>query len=141
MAVFSSLAEAQAYFARDRFAYGNGMRLEELSETRAVTSLTLTEEHRNALGGVMGGAIFTLADYASAALTNHLHSPAVAQQVSINYLNGVKGGRLTATAVCKKNGRNSMVTVVDVADDTGREVAQFTAVSFKLNPPPERREP
>ena len=132
MATFSSLAEAQKYFEKERFATGSGMRLEALSETRAVCVLDIDERHLNALDGVMGGAIFTLADFASAALANHLHSPTVAQQVSISFLNGVKGKRLTAAATCKKNGRNSMVTMVEVTDDTGRDIAQLVITSFKL---------
>ena len=113
MATFTSLQEAQAYFQNERFATSNGMTLEELSETRAVCAMEIAENHHNALGGVMGGAIFTLADFASAALTNHLHRPTVAQQISLNFLNGVKGTRLTAAATCRKNGRNSIITQVD----------------------------
>ena len=133
MATFTSLQAAQAYFQNERFATSNGMTLEELSETRAVCAMEIAENHHNALGGVMGGAIFTLADFASAALTNHLHRPTVAQQISLNFLNGVKGTRLTAAATCRKNGRNSIITQVDVADDTGRDVAQMVVTSFKLN--------
>lgn len=133
MATFTSLQEAQAYFQNERFATSNGMTLEELSETRAVCAMEIAENHHNALGGVMGGAIFTLADFASAALTNHLHRPTVAQQISLNFLNSVKGTRLTAAATCRKNGRNSIITQVDVADDTGRDVAQMVVTSFKLN--------
>ena len=132
MGRFSSLEEAREYFRMERFATGNGMTLEELSETRAVCGMEIAEGHRNALGGVMGGAIFTLADFASAALTNHLHSPTVAQQVSMNFLSGVKGTRLSAEATLRKNGRSSMVTQVDVSDDTGRDIAQMTVTSFKL---------
>ena len=67
MAKFHSLEEAQAYFQGDRFASGNGITLEALSEERSAAGMVLRDNHRNALGGVMGGAIFTLADFASAA--------------------------------------------------------------------------
>ena len=132
MAKFHSLEEAQAYFQGDRFASGNGITLEALSEERSAAGMVLRDDHRNALGGVMGGAIFTLADFASAALSNHLHRPTVAQQVSISYLNGVRGNRLTAAAVCLKNGRNNIVTRVTVEDDTGRKIAETVVTSFKL---------
>lgn len=132
MAIFQSLEEAKAFFRQDRFATGNGMQLDELTEEKAVCSMEVGENHRNGLGGVMGGAIFTLADFASAALSNHLHRPTVAQQVSISYLNGVRGNRLTAAAVCLKNGRNNIVTRVTVEDDTGRKIAETVVTSFKL---------
>ena len=132
MAGFKTIDEARDYFYNDKFATENGMTLDELDETHAVCGLTVTARHKNAYGGVMGGAIFTLADFAFAALTNDLERKTVAQQVSINYLSAPKGEKLTATATYKKNGRSSCVVNVDVTDDQGREVAQFVGVGFKL---------
>lgn len=132
MAGFKTIDEARGYFYNDKFATENGMTLDELDETHAVCGLTVTARHKNAYGGVMGGAIFTLADFAFAALTNDLERKTVAQQVSINYLSAPKGEKLTATATYKKDGRSSCVVNVDVTDDQGREVAQFVGVGFKL---------
>jgi len=132
MSNFKTIDEARAYFSGDRFATENGMTLDECDENHAVTSLALGARHRNALGGVMGGAIFTLADFAFAALTNDRERAAVAQQVSVNFLAAAKGERLIATARYKKDGRASCVVNVDVVDDTGREIAQFIGTGFKL---------
>lgn len=132
MGNFKTIDEARAYFSGDRFATENGMTLEERDESHAVTSLALGARHRNALGGVMGGAIFTLADFAFAALTNDRERVAVAQQVSVNFLAAAKGDRLIATARYKKDGRASCVVNVDVVDGTGREIAQFVGTGFKL---------
>ena len=107
MKTFKTIDEARAYFSDDRFATENGITLDELDESHAVTSMTLGERHRNAFGGVMGGAIFTLADFAFAALTNDRENVTVAQQVSINYLSAAKGARLIATARYRKDGRKS----------------------------------
>ena len=133
MGNFKTIEEARAYFSDDRFATDNGATLDELDESHAVTSLTLGARHRNAFGGVMGGAIFTLADFAFAALTNDRENVTVAQQVSVNYLSAPKGGRLIAMARYKKDGRSSCVVNVDVTDDTGRDIAQFVGTGFKLN--------
>ena len=132
MGTFKTLEEARAYFKDDGFASANGIVLEELDDEHALTSVVLTHDHRNAMGGVMGGAIFTLADFAFAALSNQLHHGTVAQQISINYLAAPKGDRLRARAVCRKNGRRSCVINVDVTDDLGRDVAQFVGTGFKL---------
>ena len=132
MGTFKTIDEAREYFKDDGFASANGIILEELDDNHALTSVILTHNHRNALGGVMGGAIFTLADFAFAALSNQLHMGTVAQQISINYLSAPKGDRLIAKAVCRKNGRNSCVVNVDVTDDTGRDIAQFVGTGFKL---------
>jgi acyl-CoA thioesterase len=129
---FASIDDARAFFAGDRFATESGMTLEELDESHAVTSVEIGARHRNALGGVMGGAIFTLADLAFAALTNDRERSVVAQQVSVNYLAAPKGGRLVATARYKKDGRSSCVVNVDIVDDSGRGIAQFVGTGFKL---------
>ena len=137
MGSVKSIEEAREYFSRDRFATENGMTLDELDESHAVTSLVLADRHKNAFGGVMGGAIFTLADYAFAALTNDAKNVTVAQQVSINYLSAPKGAKLFARATYRKDGRSSSVVNVDVTDDTGRDVAQFVGVGFKLTRAPQ----
>ena len=132
---FKDMEDAREYFSRDRFATENGMTLEEVDGEHAVCSLAVADRHRNAFGGVMGGAIFTLADFAFAALTNDRGRLTVAQQVSISYLSAPKGGRLVATARYRKDGRSSCVVNVDVADDLGRDVAQFVGTGFKLARP------
>ena len=132
MGTFNTADEAREYFSKDRFATGNGMTLDELDGEHAVTSVTISDSHRNAFGGVVGGVIFTLADFAFAALTNDRERTVVAQQVSISYLSAPKGGRLVAKARYRKDGRSSCVVNVDVSDDTGRDIAQFVGTGFKL---------
>lgn len=129
-----TIEEARDFFSHDRFATENGATLDERDDVHAVCSLVLSDRHRNAHGGVMGGAIFTLADFAFAALTNDGDRLTVAQQVSISYLSAPKGGRLVATARYRKDGRSSCVVNVDVADDAGRDIAQFVGTGFKLKP-------
>lgn len=138
MSTFKTLDAARAYFNDDRFATENGITLDELDAEHAVTSMVLAPRHKNAFGGIMGGAIFTLADFAFAALTNDRERTTVAQQVSVSYLSAPKGGRLVATARFRKDGRSSCVVNVDVADDTGRDIAQFVGTGFKLQTNPKR---
>ena len=132
MPVFQSLEDARAYFEKDLFAMENGVVLESVSPGDAVCSLALTARHRNAEGGVMGGAIFTLIDLCFAAAANDIHRPTVAQQVSMNFLSAAKGEKLTAKATCRKDGKTSCVYQVDVSDDLGRDVAQAVVTGFKL---------
>lgn len=129
-----SVEEAREYFCRDRFATENGITLDELDAEHSVCSLVVADRHRNAFGGVMGGAIFTLADFAFATLTNGPGRVVVGQQVSISYLSSAKGSRLVATARYRKDGKSSCVVNVDVADETGRDIAQFVGTGFKLKP-------
>ena len=132
MSTFANIEEARAYFTGDRFAMNAGVSIEALNNDGAVCAFTVTPEHKNAEHGVMGGAIFTLIDLAFAAAANNVHRPTVAQQVSMNFLSGTRGTRLTATARCRKDGRTSCVYQVDVSDDLGRDIAQAVVTGYKL---------
>ena len=132
MSTFLSLEDARTYFENERFAMQNGMQIDELTEDSCTCSMVIEAYHRNALGGVMGGAIFTLADLAFAVSANHDHHPTVAQNVLINYLNGSRGEVLYAKTTRVKSGRTSSVWQVSVTDDLGEDIALFTGTGFKL---------
>ena len=132
MVNFETLESAREFFYKDKFAVNTGIVLDEITEDEAVCSLELNDEHRNAYGGVMGGVIFTLADFAFAVLSNQIHQLTVAQQVDIHYLSAPKGDKLIAKATCRKSGRTSSIVNVDISDDLGRDVAQFIGTGFKL---------
>ncbi|MCR5147576.1 MAG: PaaI family thioesterase [Eubacterium sp.] len=132
MGTFNSLEEAREFFKNDRFATSNGMYIEEMTDEYSVCSMTITDAHRNAYGGVMGGVIFTLADFSLAVLSNNIHKLSVAQQMSINYLSAPKGSRLFSRAECVKTGRTTTIINIKVTDDMEREVAILTATAFKL---------
>lgn len=132
MSEFKSIEEAREYFAGDLFAKNAGITIDELDGGMCVCSMEITPEHKNAAGGVMGGAIFTLGDLAFAVASNNMHRTTVAQNVSINFLSGTKGSRLIAKASCKKDGKNTCVYNIDITDDTGRDIAQFIGTGYKL---------
>ena len=54
----------------DRFAAKVGVEIVSVTENSAVTQLLVTKEHLNAGGVCQGGAIFTVADVALAAVVN-----------------------------------------------------------------------
>ena len=132
MGNFKSLQEAQELFRNDRFATNNGAIIEELNDETCVCSMEITDIHRNALGGVMGGAIFTLADYAFAIASNNDHRPTVALDVNIHFLSAAKSGRLTARSRCVKSGRTTIIYEVMVTDENGKDIAMFIGTGFKL---------
>lgn len=132
MSTFANIEEAREYFKGDRFAVNAGVVIDEIGPDGAVCHFDITPDHLNAENGVMGGAIFTLIDLAFAAAANSVHRPTVAQQVSMNFLSGSRGSRLTATARCRKDGRTTCVYNVDVSDDLGRDIAQAVITGYKL---------
>ncbi|MBQ7505120.1 MAG: PaaI family thioesterase [Ruminococcus sp.] len=132
MSTFKNVEEAREYFKKDKFATNSGILVEKLGEDSCVCSMEINENHINAIGGVMGGAIFTVADLAFSAVINNIHLPSVAIQTSVNFISGVKGTKLFASAKCVKSGRTTTICNVDVTDDTGRLIAQFSGTGFKL---------
>ena len=133
MSTFKDVDEARAYFEGDRFAVENGMSIDALGPDWSECSMAITDRHRNANGGVMGGAIFTLADFAFAAASNNVHRPTVGLQVSISFMSNTRGTRLIARARCRKDGRTTCVYNIDVVDDLGRDIAQFIGTGYKVS--------
>ena len=129
----ATLEEVQSYFRGDDFAYDvTGCRIVEASRGHSVAELQLDpKKHYNAMGGVMGGAIFTLADYALAVCSNYNEPPSVSVSHTIEFLSGAKGDKLIATCDVDKSGRTLGFYAVVVTDNTGRKIAKMTATCFR----------
>lgn len=120
------------FFAHDLFAHeACGCRIVEASQGHAVTAFDITPTHRNAMGAVMGGAIFTLADYALAVASNVGEKPTVSVSNTIEFLSGARGNRLIATCDVDKSGRSLGFYTVDIRDELGTQVARMTATCFR----------
>ena len=127
-----TLEEIEAVFANDRFATeAAGCRVVSGEHGRAVCSMELADVHRNAMGNVMGGAIFTLADFALAISCNIGEEPTVSVDSSISFFRSTQGAALTATAVCDKPGRHLGFYTVTVEDDLGKQIAKMTATCYR----------
>jgi acyl-CoA thioesterase len=86
------------FFENDRFAAHCGAKLIDVDQGRAVARLDIEPQHFNAAGGVQGGAIFTLCDFAFAAAINSHGSLTVGVSSSIQYFSQPKGAYITAIA-------------------------------------------
>ena len=127
-----TLEEIEAVFANDRFATEAACcRVVSGERGRAVCSMELADVHRNAMGNVMGGAIFTLADFALAICCNIGEEPTVSVDSSISFFRSTQGAALTATAVCDKPGRHLGFYTVTVEDDLGKQIAKMTATCYR----------
>lgn len=124
------LAEVREIFKGDRFATENGMVIDEIGDHYAKCSVKLTDVHRNAMGGVMGGVHFTLADFAFAVASNWQHMGTVALSTDIAFIGGVKGDSLTAAAELVKDGRSVNCYHITVKDNLGNIVADVKTVGF-----------
>ena len=122
-----TLEEVRKIFADDRFATENGAVIEEIGPHSAVCSLCLTASHRNAMGAVMGGVYFMLADFAFAVAANWEKMGCVSLHSDISFLGAAKGEKLIAKALCIKDGRSTACYRVDVSDELGNLAATVTA--------------
>ena len=127
-----TIEEVRELFGNDRFATeACGCRVVEASCGHAVCEFDIADTHLNAQGNIMGGAIFTLADFALAIGCNIGERPTVAVSNTIEYLNTAKGTKLIATCDADKSGRSLGFYEVNVSDDLGTHVAKMTATCFR----------
>lgn len=127
-----SLDEVAEYFSGDKFAtQAAGCRVVEGRRGHAVCEMELGPIHRNAQGGIMGGAVFTLADFCLAIACNLGEEPSVSVSNTIEFMSAAKGTKLIAECTVDKSGRHLGFYTVDVRDDTGRAVARMTATCYR----------
>ena len=110
----------------------NGAFIEEVGENTATCSLVITDSHRNAMGAVMGGTYFMLADFAFAVAANWKKLGCVSLRSDISFLGAAKGEKLIAKAVCIKDGRSTVCYRVDVTDNLGNLTATVTATGYRV---------
>lgn len=126
------IEEVRTLFANDHFATeACKCRVLEASRGHAVCAFDIGDIHRNAQGAVMGGAIFTLADFALAIGCNIGEDPTVSVSNTIEYFSVAKGNTLIATCEADKSGRSLGFYTVDVVDELGTPVAKMTATCFR----------
>lgn len=89
-----NLDKVREIFKGDKFASENGMIIDEIGDHYAKCSVELKDIHKNAMGGVMGGVHFTLADFAFAVAANWQQMGTVALSTDISFIGAVKGSRL-----------------------------------------------
>ena len=127
-----TLEEVRKIFTGDRFATENGAVIEEIGDHSATCSLLITDSHRNAMGAVMGGTYFMLADFAFAVAANWEKMGCVSLRSDISFLGAAKGEKLIAKAVCVKNGQTTACYRVDVTDEYGNLTATVTATGYHV---------
>ncbi len=127
----NSLEEIRTYFAQDRFAAQAQCSIIEARANHAICEMPITPDHLNANGTVMGGAMFTLADFTMAVISNLDNKPTVAIDCTIRFFSPAKGKKLIATGSTNKGGRSVGFYTVDIEDDLGTKVAQFVCTAHR----------
>ena len=127
------LEKARTFFSGDFYATkATGIIIDEVGENYARCSMEITRNHQNAYGGVMGGAIFTLADYTFAVASNFNQPHTVSVTSQINFIGMAKGTKLISESKLIKNGRSTCLYEIDINDDLGTKIAFVTISGMKL---------
>lgn len=121
----------KSFFRKDIFAAFVGIELLEAGDGRATARLKLQDHHRNGLGMVHGGAIFTLADLAFAAAVNSRGRAAVAIHSTISYTKAAQGDLLLAEAREVSCGPKIAVYNIRITESSGKLVSVFEGMAYR----------
>ena len=113
----------------DRFAANAGCRLTEVNTQHAVAEMTVTNAHLNGGNVCQGGALFTLADLAIAALMNYRGQLTFGINNSIMFVSSAKEGDvLRAEAVNVADHHKIPAVEVRVTNQEGRLICHITGM-------------
>ncbi|MBE6640618.1 MAG: PaaI family thioesterase [Ruminococcaceae bacterium] len=127
-----TIEELREFFKADIFATDVGCVIEEVGKGVSVCSMPIEAKHKNARGAVMGGAIFTLADFAFAVAANAEGIPTVSVSANTMFMKAAKGTRLIARAELIHNGRTTCAASVRIKDDLGTNIAEVSLTGIHL---------
>ena len=123
----TDLERARKVFMTTTYATDlTGCVIDAVANGYARCSLTLGQEHMNSLGVPMGGAVFTLADFAFGVASNFDRDVFVSRSAQIHFLAPARGKTLYAEASEIRSGRRTCLFSVAVTDDEGTDVAYVT---------------
>lgn len=120
-----TVEEAREFFIKDRYAMvTTGIEIEAVGDHYAKCSLKIDDRHKNAVGQVMGGVAYTLADFVFAVATNVSdEAPTVTTVSQISYLGVAKGDTLIGESQLLKDGRRNCFYQINITDNMGNPVA------------------
>lgn len=120
----------------DRFAANAGCRLTEVDKDHAVAEMIVKEQHLNGGNVCQGGALFTLADLAIAALMNSRGQLTFGISNSIIFVSSAKeGDLLRAEAVSIADHHKIPSVEVRVTNQEGRLICHVTGMGYRKSTP------
>lgn len=119
--------------AHDRFAACAGVELLEISPGYAKARMEVTENHLNAGGVCQGGALFTLADLAFAAVANSREKLTLSLNAHITFLRPARKGYVYAEADEVFNHARVPFIEVRIVDEDQQLIAILTSSGYRKN--------
>ncbi len=130
----NELEQAKEFFAADRYATeATGIEIVAVGEKYAKCKLQLQGRHENAMGHLMGGVPYTLADFVFAVATNHgTDIRTVTVSSTINYLSPARGDTLYAETRLLKDGKRTCFYEITITDNRDTTIAVVTTTGMHL---------
>lgn len=120
----------------DRFAANAGCQITEVNDHHAVAEMTVTKAHLNGGNVCQGGALFTLADLAIAALMNHGGQLTFGISNSLMFVSSARlGDTLRAEAVSVADHHKIPAVEVRVTNQDGHLICHITGMGYRKNTP------
>ena len=118
----------------DRFARNAGCQITEVDAEHAVAEMTVTSDHLNGGNVCQGGALFTLADLAIAALMNFQGQLTFGISNSIMYVSSAHEGDVLRAEAVSISAHHKIPSVeVRVTNQDGRLICHVTGMGYRKN--------
>jgi len=122
-----NLEEAREYFNHDRYAVSlTGIKIEEVDKDYAKVSLEIEDKHLGARDHLMGGVLYTMADFAFAVATNTPEHFTMTTNSTISYLSQPKDSHIVGICKSIKNGHRTCLLETRLFDGKGTLLAVVT---------------
>ena len=116
----------------DVFAKNAGARIVEIREGYSRAEMVVAKEHLNAGGVCQGGALFTLADLAFAAVSNSRGKLTFGLENTISFLHSAyEGDTLTAEATETLNHHKIPYCEINVNNQQGNLICVMTGLAYR----------
>ncbi len=120
----------------DKFATNAGCRITEVESQRAVAVMTVTEQHLNGGHVCQGGALFTLADFAIAALMNYKGQLTFGISNSIIFVASAEAGDILKAEAMFVGDHHKIPSVeVRITNQTGQLICHVTGMGYRKAKP------
>lgn len=126
---------AMKLHSKDKYANLIGINVDEVSELYAKCSLEVKDIHLNCNNTVMGGVIFSLADFTFGIAANSTVLNCVTQRSSIDFIHEATGKMLYAEAKCLKDEIKLCIFAVTITDENDNIIAHALFFGYRHKEP------
>lgn len=117
----------------DKFSKNMNIEVVESSQGNATVKMTISENNLNLYGIVHGGALFTLADVASAATAFTFNDAYVTMDSYLNFIQPGSGDYLIAKAKSLYKGPETVVVDVVILNDQEELIAKGVYTMYRVD--------